>query len=138
MSTQATHSEGSPAGAPKINLHMLLKAMVDKGASDLHVTSGSAPQLRIDGRLMPLRTNPLTPADTTHLCYSVRSEEQKQDFEKNNELDLSFGVKNLARFRANVYIQRGAVGCVFRQIPYVIKTLESLGIRGLVHSYSPC
>ena len=102
------------------NLHQLLKLMVDKGASDLHIAVGSAPQLRIDGSLVPLKTAPLTAADTRQLCYSVLTDTQKQRFEANNELDLSFGVKGLSRFRGNVFIQRGSVGGVFRMIPFEI------------------
>ena len=91
------------------NLHQLLKAMIEKGASDLHITTGAPPQLRIDGRLVPLKTPPLTPVETKQLCYSILTDAQKHLFEEENELDLSFGVKNLSRFRANVYMQRGAV-----------------------------
>lgn len=110
------------------NLHQLLKAMIEKGASDLHITTGSPPQLRIDGSLVPLKTDPLTPQDTKRLCYSILTEEQKVKFEKDNELDLSFGVKNLARFRANVFVQRGAVAGAFRSIPFKILSLEELGL----------
>ncbi len=101
---------------------------MDKGASDLHITTGSPPQLRIDGTLLPLKTAPLTPIDTKHLCYSVLTEEQKVRFEKSNEIDLSFGVKGLARFRTNLFIQRGAVAGVFRQIPFEFMTFEELGL----------
>src|SRR3989339_1200759 len=100
------------------NLHQLLKAMIDKGASDLHITSGSPPQLRIDGALVPLRLPPLTPVETKQLCYSILTDAQKVRFEEEQELDLSFGVKNLARFRANIFLQRGAVGGAFRVIPF--------------------
>ncbi len=86
------------------NLHQLLKAMIEKGASDLHITTGSPPQLRIDGSLVPLKMEPMSPGDTKRLCYSILTEEQKVRFEKENELDLSFGVKALARFRANIFI----------------------------------
>ncbi len=110
------------------NLHQLLRAMVEKGASDLHVTTGSPPQLRIDGRLVPLKTHPLTPIDTKQLCYSVLTDAQKHTFEEENELDLSFGVKGLARFRANLFVQRGAVAAAFRRIPYEIKSVEELGL----------
>ena len=102
----------------KINLHQLLKAMVEKGASDMHVTAGAPPLLRIDGEIIPLKLPPLGPVDTKQLCYSIMTEEQKIAFEKDNELDLSFGVKNLARFRANVYMQRGAVAGAIRTIPF--------------------
>ena len=87
---------------PPPSLHQLLKVMLDKGASDLHLTTGSPPQLRIDGELVPLRVEALTPVDTKQLCYSIQTDAQKQRFEEDQELDLSFGVKNLARFRANV------------------------------------
>jgi twitching motility protein PilT len=114
------------------NLHQLLKAMLDKGASDLHITTGSPPQLRIDGFLHPLRTEPLSPVDTKQLCYSILTDAQKLRFEEDNELDLSFGVKNLARFRANVFMQRGAVAGAFRMIPFKIVPLVELGLPPVV------
>ncbi len=127
MSIQAPPAQQN-AEPLKLNLHMLLKVMIDKTASDLHITSGSPPQLRIDGSLVPLKTPPLTPIDTKQLCYSVLTDAQKHQFEEANELDLSFGVKNLARFRANVFMQRGAVGAAFRRIPYEIRPLDKLGV----------
>src|SRR5438105_1871629 len=114
------------------NLHQLLKAMLDKGASDLHVTTGSPPQLRIDGSLVPLRTEPMTPVDTKQLCYSILTDAQKLRFEEDQELDLSFGVKNLARFRANIFMQRGAVAGAFRMIPFKIVPLTELGLPPVV------
>lgn len=114
------------------NLHQLLKIMVDKGASDLHITVGSPPQLRIDGTLVPLKTNRLSPQETRQLCYSVLTDSQKQAFETDNELDLSFGVKGLSRFRGNVFMQRGAVAGVFRTIPFEILTVEQLGLPSVV------
>jgi twitching motility protein PilT len=110
------------------NLHQLLKAMLDKGASDLHITTGTPPQLRIDGQLAPLRTDPMTPVDTKQLCYSILTDAQKMRFEEDQELDLSFGVKNLARFRANIFMQRGAVAGAFRMIPFKIVPLQELGL----------
>ncbi len=118
--------------APRITLHQLLRAMIDKGASDLHITTGSAPQLRIDGSLVPLKVAPLSPIETKQLCYSVLTEEQKITFEKKNEIDLSFGVKNLARFRANLFMQRGAVAGAFRAIPFKILTFEDLGLPAVI------
>src|SRR5688572_20038099 len=109
--------QGPPDEAPRITLRQLLKVMVDQGGSDLHVTTGSPPQVRIDGSLVPLRTPPLGPVETKQLCYEVMTEEQKIKFEKSNELDFSFGVKGLSRFRANVFMQRGAVSGAFRVIP---------------------
>ncbi|HXN42309.1 MAG TPA: type IV pili twitching motility protein PilT, partial [Myxococcaceae bacterium] len=96
------------------NLHQLLKAMVEKGASDLHITTGSPPQLRIDGELLPLKMAPLSPLETKQVCYSILTDAQKHRFEEDNELDLSFGVKDLARFRANIFMQRGSVAAAFR------------------------
>jgi twitching motility protein PilT len=116
----------------QINLHQLLRAVVEKGASDLHITTGTPPQLRIDGSLLPLKTAPLSPVDTKQLCYSVLTEEQKVTFERENEIDLSFGVKGLARFRGNLFIQRGAVAGVFRQIPFKILTFDELGLPPVI------
>jgi twitching motility protein PilT len=114
------------------NLHQLLKAMVEKGASDLHITTGSPPQLRINGQLIPLKATPLTPVDTKQLCYSVLTDAQKHAFEEESELDLSFGVKGLSRFRANIYQQRGAVAGAFRTIPFKILSFEELGLPPIV------
>jgi twitching motility protein PilT len=117
------------ANAPQtVTLPQLLKTMVDKGASDLHVTAGSPPQLRIDGELVPFRVPALGPIDTKQLCYSVLTDDQKSHFEEDQELDLSFGVKNLSRFRANVFMQKGAVAGVFRTIPFKIRSFEELGL----------
>src|SRR5438105_7681152 len=91
--------------------------MVEKGASDLHITTGSPPQLRIDGRLVPLKTPPLTPVETKQLCYSILADAQKHKFAEENELDLSFGVKGLSRFRANLSMQLAAVAPALRTIP---------------------
>jgi twitching motility protein PilT len=114
------------------NLHQLLKAMVEKGASDLHVTTASPPQLRIDGKLVPLKTPPLTPVETKQLCYSILTDAQKHKFEEEDELDLSFGVKGLSRFRANIFMQRGAVAGAFRTIPFKILTFQELGLPPIV------
>jgi len=114
------------------NLHQLLKAMIEKGASDLHITTSSPPQLRIDGKLHPLKVPPLAPPETKQLCYSILTDAQKHKFEENNELDLSFGVRGLSRFRANIFMQRGAVAGAFRAIPYKIKTFEELGLPSVI------
>jgi twitching motility protein PilT len=117
---------------PSVTLQQLLRVMVERGSSDLHVTAGSPPQLRLDGHLVPLKTPPLSPVETKQLCYSVLTEEQKVKFENENELDLSFGVKGLSRFRANVYVQRGAVAGAFRAIPFKIMSFEELGLPQVV------
>jgi twitching motility protein PilT len=114
------------------NLHQLLKAMIEKGASDLHITTSSPPQLRIDGKLHPLKMPPMTASETKQLCYSILTDAQKHRFEETNELDLSFGVRGLSRFRANVFMQRGAVAGAFRAIPFKILTFEELGLPRVV------
>jgi twitching motility protein PilT len=118
------------------NLHQLLKAMVEKGASDLHVTTNSPPQLRVDGKLVPLKAPPLTPVETKQLCYSILTDAQKHKFEEENELDLSFGVKGLSRFRSNIFMQRGAVAGAFRTIPFKILTFQELGLPPIVTELS--
>lgn len=118
------------------DLHQLLKIMIEKGASDLHVTTGSPPQYRIDGRLTPLNMPQLTAAETKRLCYSVLTDMQRHVFEEESELDLSFGVKGLSRFRANVYRQRGAVAGAFRVIPYKTFSFQELGLPPIVADLS--
>ncbi|MBI3620971.1 MAG: type IV pilus twitching motility protein PilT [Nitrospirae bacterium] len=115
------------------NLAQLLQTMLEKGASDLHITSGSPPQIRVDGGLVPLNHPPLAPAETKQLIYSVLTDNQKHRFEEENELDLSFGLKGLSRFRANVFQQRGAVAAAIRVIPFRILTFEELGLPMIVH-----
>ena len=114
------------------NMHQLLKAMIEKGASDLHITTGSPPQLRIDGKLHPLKMPPLSPQETKQLCYSVLTDAQKHRFEETNELDLSFSVQKLSRFRGNVFIQRGNVAGAFRAIPFKILSFDELGVPPVV------
>src|SRR3972149_9127163 len=118
------------------NLHELLKIMMDRKASDLHVTTGSPPQIRIDGELVPLDIPPLTPVETKQMCYSILTDAQKHKFEEENELDLSFGVKGLSRFRANVFMQRGAVAAAFRAIPFQIRTFQELGLPPIINELS--
>jgi twitching motility protein PilT len=114
-------------------MHDLLTLMIERGASDLHVTTGTHPQIRLNGKLTPIsQFEPLSPTDTQRLAYSVLNEGQKQKFEEENELDLSFGIHGLARFRCNVYRQRGAVACAIRVIPVKIRTFDELGLPGIV------
>jgi twitching motility protein PilT len=117
----------------QVTLPELLKKMTDAGGSDLHLTTNSAPQVRVHGHLSPIPgMAPLTPADTKRLAYSVLTDAQKHRFEENLELDFSFGLKGMSRFRANLFNQKGAVGAVFRSIPYEIKTFEALGLPSIV------
>jgi twitching motility protein PilT len=118
------------------SLHQLLKIMVEKGATDLHITTGTPPQIRIDGKLVPLSMDPLSGTDTKKLCYSILTDAQKHKFEENNELDFSFGVKGLSRFRANVFVQRGAVAAAFRIIPYKFMTFQELGLPPIIEEIS--
>src|SRR5450830_1621917 len=113
-------------------LHQLLKTLVERGGSDLHITTNSPPMIRVDGDLIPLDYPPLTVPETKQLAYSILTDVQKHRFEEQLELDLSFGVKGLARFRGNCFLQRGAVSAVFRQIPYEILGFRELGIPNVV------
>jgi len=111
-----------------VSLHQLLKTMVERGGTDLHVTTNSPPVIRIDGVLVPLDEASLTAIDTKKLAYSILTDAQKHRFEETLELDLSFGIKGLARFRANLFLQRGAVAGAFRRIPYEILGFRELGL----------
>jgi twitching motility protein PilT len=113
-------------------LNQLLKSMVEQGGSDLHITTNSPPQVRVDGHLRPLNLPPMTPTETKQLAYSILTDNQKHRLEESLEIDLSFGIKGLARFRANIFHQRGAIAAVFRQIPYEIKTFRELGLPPVV------
>ncbi len=115
-----------------VELEDLLRIMIEHGATDLHITTGSPPQIRVNSRLLPLDLPPLTPADTRRLCYSVLTDAQKKRFEEEHELDFSFGIKGLSRFRANLFVQRGSVAGAFRAIPYRIRTFQELGLPPIV------
>lgn len=115
------------------SLHDFLKEMVERGASDLHITPGVPPMIRVHGELVPLEYPPLKPQETRQLCYSVLTDVQKHRFEENQELDLSFGVRGLSRFRANIFMQRGALAGAFRLIPYQIRSFQELGLPGIVN-----
>ncbi len=116
-----------------LNLRALLEEMIERGASDLHVTAGERPKLRVDGFITNSNTDyVLTPKDTLQLTYSILTENQKKRFETEDELDFSFGIQNLARFRGNVYRQRGCVALAIRQIPFKILTFEDLKLPAIV------
>lgn len=109
-------------------LPQLLKALIDQRGSDLHISAESAPRLRIDGHLLPLDLPALAPTDSKTLCFSILTEEQRKEVETNKEIDLAFSVKGLARFRANIYHQKGHIGGVFRVIPFRIYSIEELNL----------
>ena len=122
----ATHGTPQPAA---LNLRALLEEMVARGASDLHVTAGERPKLRIDGEITNASVEQtLGPRDTLTLAYSVLTDAQKKRFEMEDELDFSFGIQNVARFRGNVFKQRGCVSMAVRQIPFTIRPLAELGL----------
>jgi twitching motility protein PilT len=110
----------------------MLQKTIQSGASDLHLANGSPPQIRVDGRLRTIEDQLLSPADTKRLAYSVMTDGQKHQFEEKWEIDFSFGIRDLCRFRANVFTQRGSVGAVFRIIPFEIKGFESLNLSPVV------
>lgn len=115
-----------------VTLTQLLKTMVEQNGTDLHVTTNSPPQIRLNGKLIPLKLPSFTPTDTKKMIYSILNDSQKQRFEEQLELDFSFGIKNLARFRANVFYQRGAVAGAFRLIPYEIRSFDALGVPHII------
>src|SRR5437899_8900127 len=115
-----------------VTLSDLMKKMLEMGGSDLHITTNSPPQIRVHGHLHPLDMPPLQPAETKQLGYSVLTDAQKHRFEEHLELDFSFGLKGLARFRGNLYNQRGATGGVFRVIPFEIKSFQQLNLPPVI------
>jgi twitching motility protein PilT len=111
------------------NLRSLLEEMIQRGASDLHITAGERPKLRVDGSILNASVEEvLTPKDTLQLTYSILTENQKKRFENEDELDFSFGIQNLSRFRANAFRQRGCVALAIRQVPFQIRSLEDLTV----------
>jgi twitching motility protein PilT len=111
-----------------MNLRDLLNEMIDRGASDLHLSAGVPPVFRIDGTIDHSGEERVTPEMSRKLSYSIMNEDQRSRFEKTKELDFSFGIPNLSRFRANVFMQRGVVSLAIRQIPFEIKSFEDLGL----------
>ena len=116
-----------------LNLRTLLEEMISRGASDLHLTANERPKLRVDGEMTNATVGDvLGPKDTLSLAYSVLTEQQKKRFEQEDELDFSFGIQNLARFRGNVFKQRGCVSVVIRMIPFNVRTFQELGLPPVV------
>ena len=109
-------------------LKQLLETLVERGGSDLHITAGSPPRIRLHGQLIDTEYEPLSPDDTKSIVYGVLSTDQIARFEKNLELDLSFGIPEVGRFRTNVFIQRGAVAGVLRVVPEKIRGFEDIGM----------
>ena len=118
------------------NIQELLAEMVKRGASDLHITAGAPPLIRLSGRLTPIGTDKLKPDETMRMTYSLMNEMQKKSFEQSKECDFSFGIANLARFRANAYLQRGCVALALRIIPLEIKTFKELGLPPIMAEFT--
>ena len=133
--SQASVPEGAqPPPRQDLSLRVLLQEIIQRKASDLHLTVGNKPKVRVDGDLVDSNVNHvLAPKDTLALAYSILTENQKKRFEVDDELDFSFGVQNLSRFRGNVYKQRGCVAIAIRQIPYEIHTLEKLNLPPVIN-----
>ena len=123
----------APATATGVNLRVLLEEMIERDASDLHITAGERAKMRIDGEIVNSKNEyALSPKDTLQIAYSVLTEQQKKRFEMEDELDFSFGIQNLARFRGNCFKQRGCVSMVMRQIPISIKTFADLKLPPII------
>src|ERR687884_895661 len=121
------------SAANSVNLRSLLEEMIERDASDLHITAGDKPKLRIDGDITDSNVEVvLSPKDTLQLTYSILTENQKKRFETEDELDFSFGIQNLARFRGNIFKQRGCVAVVIRMIPFNVRTFQDLGLPPIV------
>ncbi|OGP90859.1 MAG: type IV pili twitching motility protein PilT [Deltaproteobacteria bacterium RBG_16_47_11] len=116
-----------------IELQKLLEWVIEQKASDLHITTGAPPVLRIDGKLVASDTTVLAAPDTKRICYSVLTDAQRHKFEEDNELDFSFGIKGLSRFRGNIFMQRGAVAGAFRALSFDIINFSELGIPPIVN-----
>jgi twitching motility protein PilT len=135
MNQPAAPAGRQPPPEQELNLRLLLQEMIQRGASDLHVTVGNPAKIRIDGDITDSNIRQvLAPKDTLSLAYSILTDNQKKRFETEDELDFSFGVQNLSRFRGNVYKQRGCVAMAIRQIPYEIVSLEKLGLPPIANT----
>jgi len=130
------HGGAKAASGQAITMHELLQMMIQKRASDMHITVGVPPMFRVDGQLLAGPQKALGPEECQAIAYSVLTEEQRRRFETSRELDISFGIRGLSRFRANVYMQRGAVTMAVRQIPYQVQTTEQLGLSKVIIDFA--
>jgi twitching motility protein PilT len=132
-----TADAGKGGDSGSVNLRELLEEMIKREASDLHITAGERPKVRVDGDITNSKVeHQLTPKETLQIAYSVLTDNQKKRFENEDELDFSFGIQNLARFRGNVFKQRGCVSLVIRQIPFSIKTFDDLGLPPALRKFA--
>jgi twitching motility protein PilT len=131
--TAPASATSASSGGAAVSLRSLLEEMIERDASDLHITAGERAKLRVDGDIVNSNIETvLSPKDTLQLAYSVLTENQKKRFEMDDELDFSFGIQNLARFRGNCFKQRGCVSLAIRQIPFNIRTFTDLGLPAVV------
>lgn len=128
LDNTATKTKPNESGIGSLGIQQLFKVMVESGASDLHITVGTPPGMRIHGDIVRVKLGAMTADDTKRLVYQILTEKQKAELEKNLELDFSFGIKGLARFRANVFYSKNAVAAVFRQIPSLIPDFDALSL----------
>jgi twitching motility protein PilT len=119
-------------GSDNVKIQQLFKLMVESNGSDMHISVGSPPGLRVNGEIIRVKIPPLSANDTKRLVYQVLTEEQKNEFEKTLEIDLSFGIKGLARFRANIFHSKGGVSAVFRQIPSIVPDFKTLNLPNVL------
>ena len=120
-----------------LDLEAALRAMVSMGGSDLHLTTGAAPTVRVDGRLQVLEGfATMTPDRTQRVIYAILTQRQREEFERDLELDFAHAVRGVARFRVNLYQQRDSLGAAFRVIPYEIKPLDELGVPAVVANFA--
>ncbi len=122
--------DDQPVGA--LSIQTFLELVVERGATDLHISADSPPLMRVDGELAAMPFPPLSANETKNLCYSLLTDSQRHRFEEESELDFSFGIRGLSRFRGNLFIQKGTVGGAFRLIPYEVKGLAELGLPPVV------
>jgi twitching motility protein PilT len=120
----------------QLHIDDLLRTAVERDASDIHIKAESPPLLRIYGELIPTDLPPLTPEEAKRLSYTILTPEEREVFEKNWELDLAYEIEGMARFRVNLFVQRGMVGSVFRIIPFHIQTIEELGLPEVCRYFS--
>jgi twitching motility protein PilT len=133
MSVQTATAPAANGAANTVNLRALLDEMIQRNASDLHITAGERPKMRVDGEIVDSAVDVIMgPRDTLAMAYSILTEVQKKRFETEDELDFSFGIANLSRFRGNVYKQRGCVSMAIRQIPFAIKGFRELNLPPIV------
>ncbi|HKP10927.1 MAG TPA: type IV pilus twitching motility protein PilT [Blastocatellia bacterium] len=116
----------------ELSLTAMLRELIERGGSDLHLTENSPPMVRVHGGLQPLNYEPLEASQIQHVVFSLLTDKQKTDLEAKQQIDYSFGVKGMSRFRSNVFYQRGAVGAVYRAIPFEIRSFEDLGLPAAI------